>query len=55
MSTSLVTAGTIVIFNLLAGYDFAHPRFWGATPILGFGREASGCVSELTMQCRFKL
>ena len=33
LAISLVTAGIIVVFNLLAGYAFAHLRFRGATPL----------------------
>ncbi len=33
VAISLVTAGIIVVFNLLAGYAFAHLRFRGATPL----------------------
>ncbi|RMB62423.1 carbohydrate ABC transporter permease [Tessaracoccus antarcticus] len=33
LAISLVTAIIVVVFNLLAGYAFAHLRFRGATPL----------------------
>ena len=55
VAISLVTAAIIVVFNLLAGYAFAHLRFRGATPLFLLALSTLMVPVQVIMVALFRL
>ncbi|MGO1487487.1 MAG: carbohydrate ABC transporter permease [Arachnia sp.] len=55
VAISLVTALIIVVFNLLAGYAFAHLRFRGATPLFLLALSTLMVPVQVIMVALFRL
>ncbi len=55
VAISLVTAAIIVVFNLLAGYAFAHLRFRGSTPLFLLALSTLMVPVQVIMVALFRL